>query len=153
MNTKVKIIGMIIITFILGIVIGALANRAFVHSRIRRTFAVQNPALFARSYMHIIRPDEQQAKNIRKILNAHLKQMSEMRLEFLDKMRSSWESLQKDLDALLTSEQRQRLEHNPPRPIRRLRRFRSPGQPPPLDQRRNLPRREKRPKRPPSEKK
>ena len=139
MSTKIKIAFIIILIFVLGIILGALASRALLHNRIQKTFSMRNPVFISKIYMNIIQPDEEQAKKIKKILDAHVKQITEMRMEFSNKMRLSWESLEKEMDSILTPEQKKRLEENAPGSMRRFRNFRNRKPPFPGTRRRNIP--------------
>ena len=140
MRTKIKITAIIIVTFALGLVLGGAFSRALIHKRIEKTFSRGNPAFLSNVYMDILQPDEEQAEEIKKILDTHVKQMLEMRGEFANKMRLSWESLQKEMDPFLTPEQKKRMEEAPLERMRQFRRFPNqkhpfPGKPP----RRNFP--------------
>lgn len=123
MNIKVKTAFIIIIILVLGIFIGATLNRALLQNRIRRAFSIRNPNRFAATYEKIIKPDAEQSQLIRELLNKHAKRISEIRENFRKKMQSEFESMRREMDSILTPEQKKRLENRLPRPIRRLRRF------------------------------
>jgi Spy/CpxP family protein refolding chaperone len=110
MNMKVKTTVVIIITLIFGIVFGALLNRTFTHQRIKRAFDAVNPNRFAMILERAIDPTEEQKKKIREILQKHAKNVAELRKNLDKGMASSFTTLQKELDSVLTPEQKERLE-------------------------------------------
>ena len=110
MNMKVKTTIVIIITLIFGIVLGALINRTFTHRRIKRAFDAINPIRFTVILERIIDPTEEQKKQIREILQSHTKQVEELRREAMEGMETSLQALKKELDSVLTPEQKKRLE-------------------------------------------
>ncbi len=119
MNIKFKTALIIIITLAFGIVIGAMINRAISQNRIKSILAGRNPVHFVASYERIIRPDAEQTKLIREVLDKYGKHLSEIREKSRQELQSSFESMMEELDSILTPEQRKRLEK---------RRF--PGRPP-----------------------
>lgn len=123
MNVKVKTTFIIIITLVIGIVIGAMLNRALLQQRIKRTISMANPNRLVAIYEEIILPDSVQTKMIREILSKHAKQVSEIRMKARKDMQSTFESTKKELDKLLTPEQKKRLEKRLPNPLRRIGRF------------------------------
>lgn len=123
MNIKVKTTLIIIITLLIGILIGALLNRVLLQHRIKRAFLMQTPGFFITLYEDIIEPDSEQSKLIREILDKHVKRMSEIRKNFRKDLQSELESLRKELDPTLTPEQKKRLQNRLPLPFRRFRRF------------------------------
>jgi len=128
MNIKVKITLIIIITLALGIVIGAMLNRALLQHRINRAFSWRSPEFMINNFIDIIEPDQEQRKLIREILNKNAERMMELRENHRKELQESFESLQKELDLILTPEQKRRLLRRLPGPFQRSRRF--PGKPP-----------------------
>jgi Spy/CpxP family protein refolding chaperone len=110
MNMKVKTTIVIIITLIFGIVLGAMLNRTFTLQRIKRAFDAVNPNRFTMILEQAIEPSEEQKKQIREILRKHAKIVSELRKNLEEGMESSFKTLQKELDSVLTPEQKERLE-------------------------------------------
>ncbi len=123
---KAKTTLVIIITLIIGIVLGAMLNRTFMHLRIRRAFDAVNPFRFTRILEQAIDPTPEQKRQIREILQKHAKNIGELRNNFEDGMLSSFESLKKELDSALTPEQKERLEEMLRKRRPWLRRERSP---------------------------
>jgi Spy/CpxP family protein refolding chaperone len=110
MNMKVKTTIVIVITLIFGIVFGALLNRTFMHRRIRRAFDAVNPNRFTMILERAIDPTEEQENQIREILQSHAKQVEELRKKTMEGMETSLQALKKELDSVLTPEQKERLE-------------------------------------------
>jgi len=142
MSIKVKTTLIIVVTLIIGIVLGAMLNRALLHNRLRRTFSLINPAGFPAAFERIVRPDRDQRKKVREILQKHSARVREIRGEFRDHMIEANETLNKELDAVLSPEQKKRLEKIMSRPwgFRRDRRPRGMRRDrPPEEVRRPLP--------------
>ena len=110
MNTKIKIAAIMVLTLILGIIIGAMANQAFMHNRIRRTFAMANPVSFPRRIMDVIQPTPEQEQELKKILDRHSQRLFSSRQKFMEESREVWEALLKEMESILTPEQKERLD-------------------------------------------
>ena len=110
MNTKVKIALIIIVTLVIGIVLGAMLNRAFLRHRIHRAFADRNPMGMVSFMEENIRPTPDQREQIREILEKHRKKSSDLREKFMMEMQAEFESLEAELDPILTPEQQRRLK-------------------------------------------
>jgi len=118
MNIKVKITFIIIITLAIGIVIGALLNRTLSQNRIKRILERRNPPIFISFYERIIGPDTDQRVKVREVLNKYAQNFSEIRTNYQEELQSTLESMTAELEPLLTSEQKERLEKGFPRPPR-----------------------------------
>lgn len=116
MNTRVKIALIIIVTLAIGIVLGAMLNRALMRYRIHKAFADRNPLGMVSLIERNIRPTPDQREQIREILEKHRKKTAEMREKYMMEMQAELESLEAELDPILTPEQKERL----------MRRFRGP---------------------------
>jgi len=127
MNIKAKTALIIILTLIIGIIFGALLSRAYLHHRIRRAFTMLNPNMFMTFLEHTINPTPEQREQIRKIVREHAKTVAELQQNLREGMESSFESLRKELDSVLTPEQKERLE--------KMMRDRRPWPPPRRDRR------------------
>ncbi len=110
MNIKVKTTLIILATLIIGIIFGALLSRAYLHHRIRQAFIMVNPNRFMPFFEETISPTPEQSERINKIFEKHAQQVFELRKNFEKGMASSFESLRKELDSVLTPEQKKRLE-------------------------------------------
>ena len=141
MNTKVKIALIIIVTLVIGIVLGAMLNRAFLRHRIHRAFADRNPTGMISFIERNIQPTEEQREQITKILEKHRKNSAEMREKFMMDMKAEFESLEAELDPILTPEQKNRLKRRLRGPWRDRGRFpdrrgprrKPPGEKPPKE--------------------
>lgn len=142
MNIKVKIALIIIVTLVIGIVLGAMLNRAFLRHRIQRAFADRNPVGMVSFIERNIQPAEEQREQIRDILEKHRKKSAEMREKFMMDMKAEFESLEAELNPILTPEQKNRLKRRLHGPSRDPRRFpdrrgpmrKPPGEKPPKEQ-------------------
>ena len=128
MNIKVKTALIIIITLVMGIVIGAMLNRALLQRRINRAFSWRLPDFMITHIERIIEPDQEQRKRLREVLRKHAERMMEIRENHRIELQESFESLQKEMDLILTPEQKKRLLRRLPGPLQRFRGF--PGKPP-----------------------
>lgn len=117
MNIKLKMTFVIIATFILGIIIGAMLNRALVQKRIRNILSKRTPDVFVPFIEERIGADPVQSKEIRKVLNKHAKRIEDIRANFSVELQSAFESLRAEMDPLLTPEQKKRLERGLPGPL------------------------------------
>jgi uncharacterized membrane-anchored protein YhcB (DUF1043 family) len=142
MNTKAKVALIIIVTLVIGIVLGAMLNRAFLRHRIQRAFADRNPAGMVSFIERNIRPTPEQREQIREILEKHRKKSAEMREKYMMDMQAEFESMEAELNPILTPEQKNRLKRRlrgPWRdrgrfPDRRGQRRKPPGEKPPKEQ-------------------
>jgi hypothetical protein len=107
---KAKSSLIIIATLIIGIIFGALLSRAYLHHRIRRAVVMVNPNRSMPFLEQIISPTPEQRELIRTIIRKHADEVLEIRKDFEKSMTSSFENLQKELDSVLTPEQKKRLE-------------------------------------------
>jgi hypothetical protein len=143
MNTKMKVALIIIVTLVIGIVFGALLNRAFMRHRIQRAFADRNPRGMISFIERNIRPTQDQREMIRAILDKHRKKTADLREKFMMDMQAEFESLEVELDPILTPEQKKRLKRRIRGPWRDLQRFpdrrgprrKPPGEKPPIEKR------------------
>lgn len=136
MNTKAKIALIIILTLVIGILLGATLNRTFMRHRIQKAFAHRNPMGMVSIMEEKIRPNPEQRKQIREILERHRIKSQEIRDRFMEEMQTEFESLEAELDPILTSEQKDRLMRQFRRPWRERERFpdrRAPMRTPPRE--------------------
>lgn len=110
MNLKLKTTLIIIITLIIGVIIGAMAHRAYLQNRIKKTFAWGNPNRLGAIYERTIRPNADQSGQIRRILNKHAQNISKIRDEYRQKIQSEFEAMRGEIDPLLTPEQKRLFE-------------------------------------------
>lgn len=109
MHIKAKITIIIIITLIIGILIGAMLNRAIIQHRIKSTISLMQPGFLSDFYRDLLRPDEDQARKIQQILERHAEEIMQIRRDYQDDMTTANESLWAKLQPILTPEQEKRI--------------------------------------------
>ena len=128
MNLKIKTGLVIILTLLIGIILGVVLERTMTRNRFNKRIAkMRNPAGFVGMIEHIIQPDESQREPVRKILDKYSKQFLETGSQFHDKMISMTDSLQIELEPILTKRQQMQLKFR----LKRLREFGKDGPGPP----------------------
>ncbi len=127
MGTKTVLV--ILITLIIGMVIGALITGAFTRHRIGRFMSMREPGRLGAHVERIIDPDESQREAVRAILQRHSEQFLKLHSRFEGEMLALRDSLKKDLDPILTEEQKARLERGPRHPGSFRGKGRRPGPP------------------------
>lgn len=120
MRMGTKSILMILMTLIIGLVIGFLIAGAFARHRVQRFATMREPGHMAGFLERMIDPDESQREAVRAVLQKHSRLFLELHSRFEDEMMALRDSLRKDLDPILTEEQKKRLERRPklPKPFR-----------------------------------
>ena len=134
MNNKWKFVTLMILTLVIGIGIGALLNRALIQRHIRHIIQMRTAGLLSPGDRMLLKsaPPEQQ-KRIREILDRHRKRLGEIHSRFGREIQDSFLTLKKEIDPILTPEQKNQLERMfpPPPPFPDLRgdemRFRQPS--------------------------
>ena len=114
MNIKLKTSLVIVFTLIVGIVIGALANRALLQNRVQRVFSMRSPNAFVQSYLETIKPDAGQEEQIQEILERNGQRISEIRSKSREDLESSMVAMMSELESVLIPEQIKRLEEKTP---------------------------------------
>jgi hypothetical protein len=112
MNLKVKSSLIIIVTLIIGIVLGIIITQSFFRPPriIDRIAELRSPEGFMDKFEKIINPDESQKEKIRYILQNHFEKMHNQSLEFRDRFKNLNDSLRADLNPILNDEQKERLD-------------------------------------------
>ncbi len=132
MSVKWKIVLHVAVVLIIGIVIGALLNRALVQKRLRDMVAMRGAGLRVPRPERILKPaDAEQEAKIQAVLDKHAQQFSEIHQRFNSEIEATFKSLKDEIDPILTPEQKAAFEKMiPGRPptFGRPRRF--PGGPP-----------------------
>jgi uncharacterized protein YneF (UPF0154 family) len=114
MNVKTKTSLVIVFTLITGMIIGALLSRALLQNRVQRVFSMRNPNAFVQSYLETIKPDANQEKQIKEILERNGQRIAEIRSKSRENLESSMVAMMSELESVLTLEQIKRLEEKPP---------------------------------------
>ncbi len=110
MNIKLKTSFVIVFTLITGIIIGALLNRALLQNRVQRVFSMRSPNVFVQSYLETIKPNADQEKQIKEILERNGQRITEIRSKSREDLESSMVAMMSELESVLTPEQIKRLE-------------------------------------------
>lgn len=110
MNMKVKTALILIGTLVIGIVLGAMLNRALMHMRIKGFLAMRTHKGFVERMEEIIRPSDPQKKEVTAILDKYALQFDAMHEEFKGRMASLLDNFKTDLTPVLTPEQMKIME-------------------------------------------
>lgn len=110
LHSKSKSIIIIVSTLILGVVIGLLTSRFFIHHRIDKLAGMRHVDGFVNVMENVIRPSENQTEMIRKILTNQYKRISEFRVQHIVKLQVIMDSLKIELEPYLTDKQLERFE-------------------------------------------
>lgn len=132
MNIKIKTTLIILITFIIGMLAGAMITQAYLKYRMKKFLSMDMPAGFAAHFERIIEPTDEQRKALREILYKYGEKLSKMREKIRQEFLPINKAMEEELNSVLTPEQKKRLED------RFFRRgpggfFRPPGEKPPGD--------------------
>jgi Spy/CpxP family protein refolding chaperone len=120
MKNKTKTSIILLSTLLIGILIGALISGSFRYRRAHQIDKMSHQEKFLKGMENIIKPDEEQKKKIDKVLKQRYAQIAEIREKHMDEMMDILDSLKQDMNKILTEEQRQRLEENLKRGIKRM---------------------------------
>jgi uncharacterized membrane-anchored protein YhcB (DUF1043 family) len=110
MNIKVKTALILIGTLVIGIVLGAMLNRAFMQMRIKGFLAMRTHKGFVERLEEIIQPSASQKKEVTAILDKYALQFDTLHEEFKGRMASHLDSFKTDLTPVLTPEQMKIME-------------------------------------------
>lgn len=124
MNIKTKIIGLMSITLVAGIAIGAFGQRILIQQRIRGIFRMGAAGRIFPSPDNWLKPsDEAQKKAIREIFAKHGEQLADIHKRYRKEIDASFDEVDKELDPILTPEQKKLLKDMRPKAPA----FRGPG--------------------------
>lgn len=120
MRVGTKSILMILMTLIIGMVIGFLIAGVVGRHHRQRFVNMREPGHMVGFLERMIDPDESQREAVRAVLQKHSEQFWKIHSRFEGEMLALRDSLKKDLDPILTEEQKKRLERQPkpPKPFR-----------------------------------
>ena len=124
MSNKWKFAFHMVVMLTIGVAIGAMINRALVQRHLRHMVQMRSAGLLGPGDKMLLRsaaPGQQ--KQIREILDRHRERLDKIQTRFNTEIQDSFLSLKKEIDPILTPEQKSQLERMfPPRP-----RFRTEG--------------------------
>jgi hypothetical protein len=111
MSVKWKIVLHVVVVLIIGIVIGALLNRALVQKRLRDMVVMRGAGLREPRPQKILRPaDAAQEAKIQAVLDKHAQKLSEIHQRFNSEIDAAFKSLKEEIDPILTPEQKKAFE-------------------------------------------
>jgi hypothetical protein len=110
MNIKVKTALILIGTLVIGIVLGAMLNRALMQMRIKGFLAMRTHKGFVERMEKIIQPAATQQKEVTAILDKYALQFDAMHEEFKGRIDSLLNSFKNDLTPVLTPDQMKSME-------------------------------------------
>lgn len=112
MNLKIKSSLIIIVTLIIGFVLGIFFTKSFFPpiDMIERIAELRSPDGFMRRFERIIQPTESQREKIREILKSHFDRFHLRSKKFRDQFSSLNDSLIVELNPVLNENQKLRLE-------------------------------------------
>ena len=109
MKLQIKAVVVILSTFILGVVLGYLANDLLYPKPPRRIGGMRDFDRFLALNERIIHPTEAQQDTVEKILRKNYQRLRNQFQESQAKVRAILDSIQVELEPLLTEEQKERL--------------------------------------------
>lgn len=113
MKTKTKSVIVLLFVFILGAVIGILADRTVVEHQMRQRFARAGDPGFMKHIMYrIIQPTEEQREKIDVVMDKYAERLMKIRFAMRTETTTLLDSLKNDIDPILMDEQKQRLEEH-----------------------------------------
>ena len=111
MKTQAKTTIILITIFILGILVGIVADRTFIQHQMKKRFSrMRHPQMLKFTLERIIAPNPDQIKKIDKILQKYEDKFAESRFFIMKKTKTLMDSLHKELEPILTKEQKERLK-------------------------------------------
>lgn len=113
MNIHLKSSIIIIVTLLIGVLLGVIISGPFIHSRFEDRLARMKTAHgFADRLAHIIEPDSTQRKAVEEILSQHSQMIHAIMDRSRDQIAAVTDSMLADLDTVLTDEQKKRLDEH-----------------------------------------
>jgi hypothetical protein len=100
----------VVSTLVIGILIGLFLVGPVLHRHLRPPFPAKHEDGFAGALEMLIDPEPSQAEAIRKVLSEHSARFSDISSQYHSEISAMMDSLRKDLDPLLTDEQKARLD-------------------------------------------
>lgn len=107
---KTKTILVLILTLIIGFVLGMLTSAQIRYTKLRPVKVFFSEERFREGFYHTIKPDEQQKAEIEPILDKYVRINSEIQSNFRKEMDASVKNFRKEIDSKLTKEQLDRLK-------------------------------------------
>ncbi len=110
MSIQWKSTFIIVATLVIGILVGVFLAGPVMHRHLRPHLAERGPGVFTPMIERIIQPAPDQEEAVRAVLDKHSARLADMHEDFRAGMVATMDSLRKDLDSILTDEQKARLD-------------------------------------------
>jgi hypothetical protein len=110
MKMKAKPIIIIVITLVIGFVLGMLTSAQIRYSRLKPVRVFFSEGRFRQGFYEVIQPDEKQKETIDQLLSKYAGINSEIQSDFRKKMDSTMKEFWKELEPSLTKDQLSRLK-------------------------------------------
>ena len=111
MNIQAKSSLILVFTLLIGIALGVLIDRTLIHqSFVKRMERMQSPGAFMSNFERLIEPNEDQFNHVKKIVEKYSQRLFEQSQNTRQEMTAIMDSLKAELEPILTSEQKERLE-------------------------------------------
>jgi len=110
MSIQWKSTFIIVATLVIGVLIGVFLAGPVLHHRMRPHVADRGPESFTPMLERIIQPSPDQQEAVRAVLDKHSARLEGLHEDFRAAMVATMDSLRKDLEPILTDEQKARLD-------------------------------------------
>ncbi len=111
MNVRTKSGIVIILTLCIGFALGMLVDRSMMKRELHQRFArMRNPRGLARMLEQIIEPTDAQYDDVKGILDRYSKRFHQLGFQSRQQMMSMMDSLNAELDTVLTDQQKMKLQ-------------------------------------------
>jgi hypothetical protein len=112
MNSKIKITSILILTLIIGMVLGAAIHGSYMKNRFKRSVSrMRTPDGFVKRYEKIIEPNDSQKEVVEKILLKTYDKLQQLFRPPTTQFENIMDSLRWELKPILTVEQNEKLTH------------------------------------------
>jgi hypothetical protein len=118
---KFKPILIIVITLLIGFVIGMLTSAQIRHAKLKPVKMYFSEQRFREGFYHTISPDDQQKEKIDEILDKYASINGNFQEDFRKSLDSTMKEFRRELDEILTKEQQDRLKEMDERRIEMIR--------------------------------
>lgn len=130
MSPRTKSILLLLVTLVLGVVLGALLNARLAQERMERIAFLRSQRGFMRFLEDVVEPESpEQRQAVRDVLRRSAQRMAEVREQHRAEMQSILDSTRTELEGVLTDRQLEQLEQR--LEMHRMNHRRGRGGPPP----------------------
>ena len=113
MKRKITYAALLLITLIIGFIIGFLVNGRLVRSKVQDLHSYYTPAGFHRQLFRTIEPTPEQIDQLKPVLSQYAAKNRELLVEFKHNQYDLYEELIEELEPYLTEQQIERLQQMP----------------------------------------